>query len=251
MIYNRGELMKRHLSIFLICLISFNLFSVDLSKIRIGDSKASLIKQYGIPFKEIQKGNFEYDVWLDKKDIWIVSFENNKVASQPILLDEFLNTLLDLSNAFSDLGNSFSEWNVADTSSSSTAAENPTTNKTEPDVKIDQSLLKSIDITFIECKIFNKSYDPTPGYRLKVKNNSDKEISKLKIVVYFYDKKGKIFFENECTLIDSESYYNPKNLKPNYSILVPESSSSFRSVSGMDIDEWNEGKVSFEVIELK
>ena len=243
--------MKHLFSILIICLLSFNLFSVDLSKIKIGDSKASLVKQYGTPFKEIKNGKFEYDVWVDKKDIWIASFEEDKVATQPMLLDEFLNKLLDISNAFSDLGNSFSEWNVADTSSSSTAAESSTTKKTEPDVKIDKSLLKSIDITVLECKIFNKSYDPTPGYRLKVKNNSDKEISKLRIVIYFYDKKGKVFFENECTLIDSESYYNPKNLKPNYSTLVPESSSSFRSVSGMDIDEWNEGKVSFEVIELK
>lgn len=243
--------MKRLFSIFIICLLSFNLFSVDLSKIKIGDSKASLVKQYGTPFKEIKNGKFEYDVWVDKKDIWIASFEEDKVATQPMLLDEFLNKLLDISNAFSDLGNSFSDWNVEDTTSSSTASESSTTKKTESDVKIDKSLLKSIDITVLECKIFNKSYDPTPGYRLKVKNNSDKEISKLKIVVYFYDKKGKIFFENECTLIDSESYYNPKNLKPNYSILVPESSSSFRSVSDMDIDEWNEGKVSFEVIELK
>lgn len=243
--------MKRLFSILIICLLSFNLFSVDLSKIRIGDSKASLVKQYGTPFKEIKNGKFEYDVWLDKKDIWLASLEDDKVATQPMLLDEFLNTLLVLSNAFSDLGNSFSDWNVEDTTSSSTASESSTTKKTEPVVKIDKSLLKSIDITVLECKIFNKSYDPTPGYRLKVKNNSDKEISKLKIVVYFYDKKGKIFFENECTLIDSESYYNPKKLKPNYSILVPESSSSFRSVSGMDIDEWDEGKVSFEVIELK
>ncbi len=243
--------MKRLFSILIICLLSFNLFSVDLSKIKIGDSKASLVKQYGTPFKEIKNGKFEYDVWLDKKDIWLASFEDDKVATQPMLLDEFLNTLLDLSNAFSDLGNSFSDWNIEDTTSSSTASESSTTRKSEPDVKIDKSLLKSIDITVLECKIFNKSYDPTPGYRLKVKNNSDKEITKLKIVLYFYDKKGKVFFENECTLIDSESYYNTKNLKPNYSTLVPESSSSFRSVSGMDIEEWDEGKVSFEVIELK
>ncbi len=243
--------MKRLFSILIICLLSFNLFSVDLSKIKIGDSKASLVKQYGTPFKEIKNGKFEYDVWLDKKDIWLASFEDDKVATQPMLLDEFLNTLLDLSNAFSDLGNSFSDWNVDDTSNSSTSSVSSTSTNTKPEVKIDKSLLKSIEITVLECKIFNKSYDPTPGYRLKVKNNSDKEITKLKIVLYFYDKKGKVFFENECTLIDSESYYNTKNLKPNYSTLVPESSSSFRSVSGMDIEEWDEGKVSFEVIELK
>lgn len=243
--------MKRLFSIFIICLLSFNLFSVDLSKIKIGDSKASLVKQYGTPFKEIKNGKFEYDVWLDKKDIWLASFEDDKVATQPMLLDEFLNTLLDLSNVFSDLGNSFSDWNVDDTSNSSISSVSSTSTNTKPEVKIDKSLLKSIDITVLECKIFNKSYDPTPGYRLKVKNNSDKEISKLRIVLYFYDKKGKVFFENECTLIDSESYYNPKSLKPNYSVLIPENTSTFYTAQGMDLDEWDEGKVTFEVVELK
>ncbi len=243
--------MKRLLSIFVICLLSFNLFSVELSKIKIGDSKNSLVKQYGTPFKEIKNGKFEYDVWLDKKDIWLCSFENEKVATEPMLLDDFLNSLLELSNAFSALG----DLNFADTADASTSAAtssvSSTKAKTETEVKIDKSLLKSIDITVTECKIFNKSYDPTPGYKLKVKNNSDKLVSKLKIVIYFYDKKGKVFFEDETTLIDSENYYNPKSLKPNYSVLIPESSSSFRSVSGMDIEEWDEGKVSFEIIELK
>ena len=243
--------MKRLLSIFVICLLSFNLFSVELSKIKIGDSKTSLVKQYGTPFKEIKNGKFEYDVWLDKKDIWLCSFENEKVATEPMLLDDFLNSLLELSNAFSALG----DLNFSDTADASTSAAtssvSSTKTKTETEVKIDKSLLKSIDITVTECKIFNKSYDPTPGYKLKVKNNSDKLVSKLKIVIYFYDKKGKVFFEDETTLIDSESYYNPKSLKPNYSVLIPESSSSFRSVSGMDIEEWDEGKVSFEIIELK
>lgn len=243
--------MKRLLSIFVICLLSFNLFSVELSKIKIGDSKNSLVKQYGTPFKEIKNGKFEYDVWLDKKDIWLCSFENEKVATEPMLLDDFLNSLLELSNAFSALGDlNFSD--TADTSTSAaTSSVSSTKTKTESEVKIDKSLLKSIDITVTECKIYNKSYDPTPGYKLKVKNNSDKLVSKLKIVIYFYDKKGKVFFEDETTLIDSESYYNPKSLKPNYSVLIPESSSSFRSVSGMDIEEWDEGKVSFDIIELK
>ena len=243
--------MKRLLSIFVICLLSFNLFSVELSKIKIGDSKNSLVKQYGTPFKEIKNGKFEYDVWLDKKDIWLCSFENEKVATEPMLLDDFLNSLLELSNAFSALGDlSFSDTADASTSAA-TSSVSSTKTKAETEVNIDKSLLKSIDITVTEYKIYNKSYDPTPGYKLKVKNNSDKLVSKLKIVIYFYDKKGKVFFEDETTLIDSESYYNPKSLKPNYSVLIPESSSSFRSVSGMDIEEWDEGKVSFEIIELK
>lgn len=243
--------MKRLLSVFIIFLLSFNLFSVDLSKVKIGDSKSQVIKQFGTPLKEIKNGKFEYDVWSDKKDIWMVSLEDDKVATEPCLLEDLLNTFLDISNAFADLGNSFSDWNVADTSDTSIKVESTTSKKTEPTILVDKKLLKSVDITVVECKVYNKSYDPSAGYKLKVKNNSEKLISKLKIVIYFYDKKGKVFFEDETTLIDSESYYNPKSLKPNYSVLIPESSSSFRSVSGMDIDEWDEGKVSFEVVELK
>ena len=243
--------MKRLLSIFLICLLSFNLFSVELSKIKIGDSKNSLVKQYGTPFKEIKNGKFEYDVWFDKKDIWLCSFENEKVATEPMLLDDFLNSLLELSNAFSALGDlSFSDTTDSSTSAA-TSSESSTKTKTESDVKIDKSLLKSIDITILECCIINKDYNPKAGYRLKVKNNGTKEITNLKVVLYFYDKKGKIFFEDSCTLIDSDSYSKPKNLKPNYSVLIPESSSTYYTVQGMDLDEWDEGKVSFEVIELK
>lgn len=243
--------MKRFFSILIICLLSSNLFSVDLTTIKIGDSKTSVVKQFGTPFKEIKNGKFEYDVWVDKKDMWFTSFENDKVATEPVMIEDFLNALLDLSNAFSDLGNSFSDWNVDDTTKSSTATTSSTTKKTEPAEAVDKSILKSVDISILECEIFNKDYSPKAGYRLKVKNNSNKEITKLKIILYFYDKKGKVFFEDSCTLINSEGYSNPKNLKPNYSILIPESSSSFRSVSGMDLDEWDEGKVTFEVVELK
>ncbi len=236
--------MKRFFSIIVICLLSFNLFSVDLSKVKIGDSKAQVIKQYGTPFKEIKNGKFEYDVWVDKKDIWMVSLENDKVATDPCMVEDLLKTLLDISNAFSDL--SF------DTSSaSSTTTSNSSIVKTTPAEKIDKSLLKSIDITILECCIINKDYNPKAGYRLKVKNNGSKEITKLKIVLYFYDKKGNVFFEDDCTLIDSDSYSGQKNLKPNYSVLIPENTSTFYTAQGMDLDEWAEGKVTFEIVELQ
>lgn len=243
--------MKRFFSIFIICLLSFNLFSVDLSKIKVGDLKASLVKQFGTPFKEIKNGKFEYDVWVDKKDIWLASFENDKVATEPVMIEDFLNALLEVSNAFANMSDSFSDWNLDVTSKSTLSTTSSTTKKTEPAEAVDKSILKSVDISILECKIFNKDYSPKAGYRLKVKNNSNKEITKLIIVLYFYDKKGKVFFEDSCTLINSEGYFNPKNLKPNYSILIPESSSSFRSVSGMDLDEWDEGKITFEIIELQ
>lgn len=243
--------MKRFFSILIICLLSSNLFSVDLTTIKIGDSKTSVVKQFGTPFKEIKNGKFEYDVWVDKKDMWFTSFENDKVATEPVMIEDFLNALLEVSNAFANMSDSFSDWNLDDTSKSTSSTTSSTTKKTEPAEVVDKSILKAVDISILECKIFNKDYSPKAGYRLKVKNNSNKEITKLKIILYFYDKKGKVFFEDSCTLINSEGYSNPKNLKPNYSILIPESSSSFRSVSGMDIDEWDEGKVTFEVVELK
>lgn len=231
--------MKRFFSVSVVSLLLFNLFSVDLSKIKVGDSKDYVIKQYGTPFNEIKNGKYEYALWLDKKDIWMVSFEDEKLISEPIMLDDFLNSLMDLRNAFDDLADSY------------TTNPNSYVTETEQKEKIDKTLLKSIDIKITECKIYNKTYDSTAGYKLKVKNNSDKIITKLTIVIYFYDKKGKIFYEDQCPLIDSESFSIPSNLKPNYSVIIPEYSSSYYSVKGMDIDEWDEGKVTFEVIELE
>ena len=243
--------MKRLFSIFVICLLSFNLFSVDLSKVKIGDSKSQVIKQFGTPLKEIKNGKFEYDVWTDKKDIWLCSLENEKVATEPMLLDDFLNSLLDLSNAFSALG----ALNLSDTSDSSTSTVSSSTTSTktknESETKVDKSLLKTTEITFLESTIINKDFNPKAGFRLKIKNNGQKEITKLRVIIYFYDKKGKVFFDKEVTLIAPDLYSFPNILKPNYSVMVPESSLIYIVAEGMDIDEWDEGKVSFEVVELK
>ncbi len=234
--------MKKNIFVFLLFSLSFTLFSLDFSKVKTGNSKSSIIKLLGTPYKEIKNGNYEYLIWLDSKDIWLLLLEDEKVLSEPIMIDEILNTLLDLNNAISDFRND---------NNSSTSDYSNSDNPANKQDKVDKHLLKSVDITILNCEIINKKYDPSAGYQFKVKNKGDKEITKLKIVLYFYDKNGKVFFETEDTLIDSDSYSSPKILKPNYSVLIPNSSSSYYTARGMDINEWDEGKVSYEIIELK
>ncbi|MBP5444333.1 MAG: hypothetical protein J6Y60_13945 [Treponema sp.] len=238
--------MKRFIFGLILSITTLNLYSIDFSNNKIGDSKTQILQQHGIPFKEIKKDKFEYLLWIDNKDIWLALFENEKLTAKPILLDDLLNSLLELNN-------SFSNWGIDDLSLSSSSGISRLIDdiKNEPIDKVDESLLKSLEITILECRIINKRFDPSAGYRIKVKNVGSQVIKKLKLTLYFYDKDGKVFFEKNCTLIDSDGYSYPKELKPNYSIMIPESSSSYYTVDGMDLEEWDEGRVSYEIIEIK
>ena len=261
--------MKKNILVLVLLTLSFSLFAADFSKVEIGDSKSSLIKQYGVPFKEIKDGKSEYTIWLDNKDIWIVLFENENVKVEPTLLDDLLSSFLELSNAFSswNLDEAFSFSldstvdstadvdSIKDTSAdTSTVDESPEPSEAESPDKIDKELLDSIDIKILECKIYKGYFDTSAGYRLKIKNNSDREITNLKIILYFYDKNGKVFYDQERWLIYPPSSWSLRDstdsLKPNYSMLVPKSSSSYCVVEGIDLEEWDEGKMTYEIIEL-
>jgi hypothetical protein len=222
------------LSVFILACCNF--FAQDFSSIAEGDTKNSVIKKLGDPFTTIKKDEFEYDIWIDKKDIWIISFYNSKVDAKSEKLDDLLTSFLDLKDTLSIIGN---------------VSEENSSKSDEKEIKIDKNLIDKIEVTILECKVINKDFNPEVGYRLKVKNKSDKEISKLVIVLYFYDKSGNVFFEEKATLLEKNSYSAPEILKPNYSVLIPKSSGLIRTVDGIDIEEWNEGKVSFEIIELK
>lgn len=261
--------MKKNILVLVLLTLSFSLFAADFSKVEIGDSKSSLIKQYGVPFKEIKDGKSEYTIWLDNKDIWIVLFENENVKVEPKLLDDLLSSFLELSNAFSswnlDEAFSFSLDSTVDSTAdvdlikdtsadTSTVDESPEPSEAESPDKIDKELLDSIDIKILECKIYKGYFDTSAGYRLKIKNNSDREITNLKIILYFYDKNGKIFYDQERWLIYPPDPWGildtTEPLKPNYSMLVPKSSSSYCVVEGIDLEEWDEGKMTYEIIEL-
>lgn len=129
-------------------------------------------------------------------------------------------------------------------------SDNNSSKSEENKLRIEKNLVDKIEVTILECKVINKDYNSKVGYRLKVKNKSDKEITKLVIVLYFYDKAGNVFFEEKATLLENNSFSTPAALKPNYSVLIPKSSGLIRTVDGIDIEEWDEGKVSFEIIEL-
>jgi hypothetical protein len=87
---------------------------------------------------------------------------------------------------------------------------------------------------------------------LKIKNKTDVTIYDLKIIVYFHDKDGKIFYEETRHVIDSDSWTDPVILKPNYSILYPEADESiYSTVDKMDLNEWDEGKITIEINDIK
>lgn len=232
--------MKKVFVLFILSFFSLFCFSLDFSKIKEGMSKKEIVTTYGEPFKIIKDSNSEIDLWITKKNIYLVYFTNEISDGEATKIDDILSGILSLKNTFSGLSDLYSENNKTEISPKK---------EENIDSKIDKSILKDIDIKFLDCSIHESSYDKDIGYSLKVKNRSNKEISKLTIRIFFYDKTGKVFFETDHSLLND--YSTPRTLKPNYSALFPESSSSYYYVRGIDIDEWNEGKYSFKIIELE
>ena len=235
--------MKKLLSL-LVAVMCANLFALDFSSVKEGDTKKSVVKNLGRPFKTVTSADPKNEIclWIDGKDIWMVSFTEGKADANASTIDDLLSSLLDLKAIFSEFDDSSGKERSAPEKKESASVTPP---------PVDQSLKDKVEITVTECKVFNKNSDQTAGYRLKVKNRSEKEITKLSIIFYFYDKEGKVFFEDSCALVSPDSYSLPKKIKPNYSLLIPDSSYMFCSVPGMDITEWDEGKYSFEITELE
>lgn len=214
----------------------FKIFAQDFSCINEGDTKDFVIKELGNPFSSVKEGKHEYSFWIDDNNIWVITFSNSIVDVKAQKLEDLFTSLLELKDSFS-LDDYFSDNRFFDVD--------------DNEYKIEESLIDNIEISILKCCVINKDYNPKVGYRLKVKNNSNKEITKLVILLYFYDKDGKIFFEEKSTLLDNNSYSTPESLKPNYSVLIPKSSNMIRTVDGIDFEEWDEGKVSFKIIELE
>ena len=91
--------------------------------------------------------------------------------------------------------------------------------------KIDEERVKTeyfskIEIFEFEARIFNKSSysDGTPGVTFALKNNGDKTLSDVDVIVFFLDSDGRPIAEKTFSPVRSSSYCytNCDPLKPNY-----------------------------------
>lgn len=231
---------KKSLVFWVLSILISLVYAKDFSQIKKGDSKAVVIKKLGNPARSFLDGESEYDIWIDGDKIWVTSFFKNEVDSEPSEIEDLFTALLELKNAFSGLGE-LGDMNLTE--------DVQITEKSEESAKENDDLISKIEVSVVECKIY-ESWDGTKklGFRIKLKNRSEKEISEVKVVTYYHDKEGNIFFEDTVYPV---SDYSSVVFKPNYSIFYPESSDSYHPIKGIDLDEWDGGKVDFVIESVK
>lgn len=248
-IMNRRRKFKYKLVLILTIICTFILYnsssySMNFNIIQEGATKEEVIQQLGKPHKIIEKEevpSLEYWVWYEKDNTWVMLFENYKSTGETGTLEELLYGMLDLATLFDDFdmgldGDKISKNEIKETIKDKNL----------------EAIIVDIDITILEAKVIETIFNERKaGFRYKIKNNSSETIYEMKIVVYFYDKNGKIFYEDERIPISSESWTNPIILKPNYSVILPEADErKYSTVDKMDIEEWDEGRISIDIVEI-
>lgn len=237
--------MKRFILVACVLLLAIPMYAQDFSKIKMDMNRNDVYKAVGNPIKKILGKDPTTDcaVWVIKDKIWLLFFKDGKSMGEAQLLDDMVKGLLDLASILSETSPQDGAPPGGVTKDS--GAEKPTNFNTD---KVKSDILVEV----IEAKSFKSwSDDLVAGVRLKIKNNSKETIYKLEITVYYYDRSGNVFFEDKMTPVNSESWTDPTILKPNYSLVYPSEAGTFATASGIDLDEWDEGKVSIEITELQ
>ena len=102
-----------------------------------------------------------------------------------------------------------------------------------------------IEISNVRSQYINTYLDDfaVPAFRYSIKNNGTETISTLWVNVYFLDKNGDPFYEDDylpiCDLCDM------KLLKPNYTYRME--TNRYNTVKEIDPKEWSK-KIEIEVI---
>jgi len=246
--------MKRILSILLCLFFIAPAYGQDFNKIKEGASRESIIEEVGKPSKVIKKEKyeeFEYWIWYKKDNTWVLLLEKGMSAGEPTIMEALLTNLLNMAYSMEKIF----EYEEREKEKEGVLEEKEISKKQEKQGRDKQleSIKKNITITVLDARIIETFMDEREaGFRLKIKNNSDETIYRMKIVVFFYDKNGKVFYEETRVTVNSESWKDPVTLKPNYSIVYPEADESvYSTVEKMDINEWDEGKIKVEVLEVE
>ena len=93
---------------------------------------------------------------------------------------------------------------------------------------------------------FNYPDGKTAGVTFKIRNNGDRILSKIKIIVYFRNDYDEIIAEDIFYPVNTSSYNSDFNkpLKPNYIWQIPKD--KFLSAKSVP-DEWEEGNVLYDI----
>ena len=104
-----------------------------------------------------------------------------------------------------------------------------------------------IEIFDVRSQYINTYLDDfaVPAFRYSIKNNGTETISSLWVKVYFLDKNGDPFYENDYIPISKNTFSGMKLLKPNYTYRME--TNKYNTVKEIDNKEWSK-KIEIEVI---
>lgn len=112
--------------------------------------------------------------------------------------------------------------------------------------------INKIKITeFTTTRIDTYSNENIPAIRISLKNNGDRSLDKVKVVVYFKDKDGNAIFEESFHPVLVSKYSigsGNKPLKPGY---VKEMEKGKYYTLDSPLSDWQEGNAEAKIIDIK
>ncbi len=105
-----------------------------------------------------------------------------------------------------------------------------------------------LEIKGISSKYINTYLDDfaVPAFRYSIKNNGTETITELWVRVFFLDKNGNPFFDEDYLSISE--YSDMKLLKPNYTFRME--TGTYMTVKEIDPKEWS-GEIKIEILTNK
>jgi hypothetical protein len=126
------------------------------------------------------------------------------------------------------------------------------TTKTMNEFTEKMNYIEKVTITEFSAKrIDTYSKKAVPAVRISLKNNGDRSLDKVKVVVYFQDKNGNTIFEEDYhpVLVSKYSYSSDnKPLKPGY---VKEMEEGKYYTLDSALTDWVEGKSVAKVVDVE
>ena len=110
-----------------------------------------------------------------------------------------------------------------------------------------QDYIPNVEIIDFHARYFDRYDGKVPGVQFGVKNNGNKSLKRVEIIVYFYDDNGNAIYEEDYVPISEYSSRGLSELKPNY--IERMEKDRFYHVSGLGA-EWS-GKAKAVVSEIE
>lgn len=126
------------------------------------------------------------------------------------------------------------------------------TTKAMEKLSAEMSYIDKIEITEFQARRIDTNREKDiPAVRISLKNNGDRSLDKVKVIVYFQDKNGNTIYEEDFHPVFVTKYSfsgNDKPLKPGY---IKEMERDKFYTLDTALSAWAEGKAIAKVTEIK